>query len=78
MDHNGLKRLQRAEVAARLAMLDALIDEQRARIAQSRALRRDRTLSEERLRLLLQSRELHRRAFAAAYGKDVLDPEVDE
>jgi hypothetical protein len=73
-----LERIQRAEVAARLAMLDTLIDEQRARIAQSRAMGWDATLSEERLRLLRQARELHCRAFAAAYGNGVLDEEGDD
>ena len=72
MNHDHLKIIQRAEVAERLAMLDTLIDEQRARIAQSRAMGRDATLSEERLGLLLQARQLHCVAFAAAYGKDVL------
>jgi len=73
MDHEQLKSIQRAEVAVRLAMLDTLVDEQRARIAHSRAMGWDTTVSEERLRLLLQARQLHCMAFSAVYGKGVLD-----
>jgi hypothetical protein len=78
VDHEGLKRIRRAEVAARLAMLDTLIEEQLARIAHSRAMAWDAGLSEQRLRLLLKARELHRRTFAAAYGEDVLEHQVDD
>jgi hypothetical protein len=38
----------------------------------------DAGLSEQRLRLLLKARELHCRAFAAAYGEGVLEHQVDE
>jgi hypothetical protein len=38
----------------------------------------DATLSEERLRLLLKARELHCRAFAAAYGDGVFDHQGDD
>jgi hypothetical protein len=78
VDHERLKRIQRAEVAARLAMLDTLIEEQRARVAHSRAMAWDATLSEQRLRLLLKARELHCRAFAAAYGEGVLEDRRDD
>jgi len=73
MDHEELKSIQRAEVAVRLAMLDTLVDEQRTRIAHNRAMGWDTTLSEERLNLLLQARQLHCMAFSAVYGKGVLD-----
>jgi hypothetical protein len=78
MNHEDLKQTQRAEVAARLSMLDILIDERRALIAQNGALGFDTTLSEQRLRLLLQARQLHRVVFAAAYGNGVLDHRVEE
>jgi hypothetical protein len=78
VDHEGLEHIRRGEVAARLAMLDTLIEEQLARIAHSRAMAWDAALSEQRLRLLLKACELHRRAFAAAYGEGVLEHRVDD
>lgn len=75
MGNEDVKRLQRAEVVSRLATLDLIIEEQRGRIAEGRSNGWDTTVSETRLRLLLEARRLHCVAFAAAYGKSVLDEE---
>ena len=73
MDNAHLRGLQRAEVLARLTTIDRLIAQQRARISQNRSMGWDTLVSEQRLRLLVEARQLHCMAFAAVYGKDVLD-----
>jgi len=78
MDQAAMHRLRRAEFDARRSAIDALIEDQRVRNEQRRAMGWETTLSEDRLRLLVKARELHSRAFAAAYGKAALDDQADD
>jgi hypothetical protein len=73
MDRQGLSRIRRAELLARLSALDALIDEQTERTERIRDMGWDAAVSEEKLKLLAESRRLYTSALKHLLGDDFLD-----
>ena len=77
MDREGLSKINRAELLARLEALDALIREQEARVGSYHARGWDAKESEHRLELLRESRKLYRSALTHLLGDDFLDREQE-
>ena len=73
MDREGLNKVRRAELVARLTALDKLIAEQASRAKYIREMGWNVTLSEERLKLLKDSRQLYASALKHLLGDDFAD-----
>jgi hypothetical protein len=72
----GLSKVKRAELLARLATLEQLIAEQAARARFIRQKGWDATLADERLRLLVDSHALYLSALTHLLGEDFDEPQV--
>jgi hypothetical protein len=73
MDRQGLSRIRRAELLARLSALDVLIAEQTDRTMHVRDMGWDASVSEEKLKLLAESRRLYLSALKHLLGDDFMD-----
>jgi hypothetical protein len=70
MDREGLSKVRRAELVARLTALDKLIGEQASRATYIREMGWNVTLADERLQLLKVSRRLFASALRHLLGDD--------
>ena len=68
MDRQGISKIKRAELVARLVALDQQIEAQAARIRQSEAMGWDAAPSQKRLATLEESRRLYRSALKHLLG----------
>jgi hypothetical protein len=75
MDREGLSKVRRAELVARLSALDKLIGEQASRAKYIREMGWNVTLADERLKLLKESRQLYASALKHLLGDDFADSE---
>jgi hypothetical protein len=73
MDREGIGRVRRAELLARLSALDQQIEAQAARVRHGRQMGWDVKLSEQRLLTLQESRALYRSALKHLLGDDLPD-----
>jgi len=78
MDRQGLSKIRRAELLARLSALDLLIEEQAERIARMRHMGWSAAVSEEKLKLLEESRCLYLSALKHLLGDDFPDRAGDD
>jgi hypothetical protein len=78
MDREGLSRVRRAELLARLAALDRMIEEQTSRVELIRKMGSDVTLIEKRLTLLKESRQLYLKALFELLGGDFADDDAGD
>ena len=69
MDHQGIGKVRRAELLARLSALEQQIEAQAARIRVGRERGWPVALSEQRLRTLQDSRDLFRSALSHLLGE---------
>jgi hypothetical protein len=75
MDREGLSKIRRTELLARLVQLDQQIEAQLARVRHVQSMGWDVTLSMKRLTTLEESRRLYRSALKHLLGDDsVADP----
>ena len=72
MDREGLSKIRRAELLARLAALDQQVEAQEARARHVRDMGWNAKLSEERLKTLRESRQLYVSALKHLLGEDVV------
>jgi len=72
MDREGLSKIRRAELLARLAALDQQVQAQAARAKHVRDMGWNAKLSEERLKALQDSRQLYVSALKHLLGDDVV------
>ena len=73
MDRQGISKIKRAELVARLVALDQQIEAQAARIRQSKAMGWDMAPSQKRLVTLEESRRLYRSALKHLLGNEAVD-----
>ena len=73
MDREGIGKVRRAELLARLAALELQIEAQAARIRHGRRMGWEVALSEQRLLTLQDSRDLYRSALRHLLGDDLPD-----
>ena len=78
MDREGLSRVRRAELLARLPALDRMIEEQTARVELLRGMGSDVTLIAKRLKLLKESRQLYLKALFELLGGDFAEGDAGE
>ena len=71
MDREGIGKIRRAELLARLTALDRQIEAQAARVRRGRAMGWNVALSEQRLRTLQDSRNLYRSALKHFLGEEL-------
>ena len=71
MDREGISKVRRAELFARLSALDEQIEAQAARVRHGREMGWEVTLSEQRLRVLQESRDLYRSALKHLLGEEL-------
>jgi len=71
MDREGIGKVRRAELLARLSALEQQIDAQAGRVRHGRKMGWEITLSEQRLRTLRESRDLYRSALKHLLGDDL-------
>jgi hypothetical protein len=76
MDREGISKVRRAELLARLSALDQQIEAQAARVRHGRDMGWEVSLSEQRLITLQESRDLYRSALKHLLG-DALPDESD-
>ena len=72
MDREGISKIKRAELMARLVALDQQIEAQAARIRHGEAMGWDVALSKKRLVTLEESRRLYRSALKHLLGDDAV------
>ena len=76
MDREGISKVRRAELLARLTALEQQIEAQAARVRHGREMGWEVTLSEQRLSTLMESRDLYRSALKHLLGEALPhDPE---
>jgi hypothetical protein len=73
----GLSKIRRAELLARLTLLEQMISEQSERVKHIRQRGWDATLADERLALLEDSHKLYRSALGHLLGKGFDESGVD-
>jgi len=73
MDREGIGKIRRAELLARLSALEQQIDAQAARVHHGRAMGWEVALSEQRLITLQESRDLYRSALKHLLGQELSD-----
>jgi hypothetical protein len=73
MDREGIGKVRRAELLARLAALDRRIEAQAARVRHGREMGWDVALSEKHLRTLQESARLYRSALTHLLGEPLAD-----
>ena len=73
MDRQGIGKVRRSELLARLAALDQQIDAQAARVRHGRQMGWEVALSEQRLITLQESRDLYRSALKHLLGQELSD-----
>jgi hypothetical protein len=73
LDREGIGKVRRAELLARLAALDEQIAAQAARVHHVQSMGWDLTLSQQRLEALEESRNLYRSALKHLLGEDLGD-----
>jgi hypothetical protein len=78
MDREGISRVRRAELLARLTALDRLIGQQTSRVELIRKMGSDVTLIEKRLKLLKESRQLYLKALFELLGGDFDEGDAGE
>ena len=71
MDREGIGKVRRSELLARLAALDQQIDAQAARVRHGRQMGWEVALSEQRLITLQESRDLYRSALKHLLGEEL-------
>jgi len=71
MDRQGIGKVRRSELLARLAALDQQIDAQAARVRHGRQMGWEIALSEQRLITLQESRDLYRSALKHLLGDEL-------
>ena len=71
MDREGISKIRRAELLARLSALEQQIEAQAGRIRHAREMGWEISLSEERLRTLQESRDLYRSALKHLLGNEL-------
>jgi hypothetical protein len=71
MDREGISKVRRAELLARLSALEQQIEAQAGRIRHAREMGWEISLSEERLRTLQESRDLYRSALKHLLGNEL-------
>jgi hypothetical protein len=69
MDREGISKVRRAELLARLSALEQQIEAQAARVRHARERGWDVSLSEQRLMTLQESRKLYRSAVTHLLGE---------
>jgi hypothetical protein len=74
MDREGISKVRRADLLARLSALEQQIEAQSGRIRRGREMGWEISLSEERLKTLQESRDLYRSALKHLLGTEL--PEV--
>ena len=72
MDRQGISKIKRAELMARLVALDQQIDAQAARVRHGETMGWDVAPSRHRLATLEESRRLYRSALKHLLGDEVL------
>ena len=75
MDREGISKIRRAELLARLDAVDQQVRAQAARAQHIRDMGWDATLSEQRLKALQESRRLYFFALKHLLGEEVVDRE---
>ena len=78
IDREGLSKIRRAELVARLTALDKLIGEQASRAKYIREMGWNVTLADERLKLLKESRRLYGSALKHLLGEDFAEGETND
>jgi hypothetical protein len=73
MDRQGISKVRRAELLARLTALEQQITAQTTRVRHGQAMGWDITLSQTRLETLVESRDLYRSALQHLLGDQWLD-----
>jgi hypothetical protein len=76
MDREGISKIRRAELLARLEALDQQVRAQAARAKHVRDMGWNATLSEQRLKALQDSRQLYLFALKHLLGEELVDGEV--
>ena len=71
MDREGISKVRRAELLARLSALEQQIEAQAARVDHVRSMGWDVAVSKRRLDTLLESRNLYRSALKHLLGDDI-------
>ena len=71
MDREGISKVRRAELLARLSALDQQIEAQAGRVRHGRQMGWEVALSEQRLITLRESRDLYRSALKHLLGADL-------
>jgi len=71
MDREGIGKVRRAELLARLSALEQQIEAQEERVRHGREMGWQVALSEQRLRTLQESRDLYRSALKHLLGDDL-------
>jgi hypothetical protein len=77
MDREGISKVRRAELLARLSALDRQIEAQAGRVRRGREMGWEVVLSEQRLITLRESRDLYRSALKHLLG-DELTEDLDK
>jgi len=73
MDREGIGKVRRAELLARLSALEKQIEAQEERVRHGRDMSWQVALSEQRLRTLQESRDLYRSALKHLLGDDLAE-----
>lgn len=73
MDREGISKIRRAELLARLTALEQQIDAQAARVRHGEEMGWEVTLSRQRLVTLQESRNLYRSALRHLLGEELAD-----
>ena len=71
MDREGIGKVRRAELLARLSALEQQIEAQAVRVRHGREMGWDVALSEKRLNMLKESRDLYRSALKHLLGDEL-------
>jgi len=71
MDREGIGKVRRAELLARLSALEQQIEAQAGRVRRGREMGWDVALSEKRLGMLKESRDLYRSALKHLLGEEL-------
>ena len=71
MDREGISKVRRAELLARLSALEQQIDAQAGRVCRGREMGWEIAVSEQRLRTLQESRDLYRSALKHLLGDEL-------
>jgi hypothetical protein len=71
MDREGISKVRRAELLARLAALEQQIEAQAERVRHAHAMGWDPSLTEQRLSTLRESRDLYRSALQHLLGNEL-------